>query len=70
MNFFIFSYVQTALTECVALESTAPVALVGDAQPSAAGTPPAVAGNIFWNAFDSSNGNSFVWDSRKIYLLS
>ena len=70
MNFYIFAYVETAATDCVALSTILPVALIGDNRPSAAGTPPSVAGTIFWNAFDAANGNSWVYDSKKVLLIS
>lgn len=70
MNFYIFAYVETAATDCVALSTILPVALIGDNRPSAAGTPPSVAGAVFWNAFDASEGNSWVYDSKKILLIS
>lgn len=68
--YFIKAYAETALTECVALSTSAPVALIGDNRPAAAITDPAVAGAIHWKDFDSVNGNSFVYSSRKIILLT
>ena len=69
--YFLFSYVETVLTESVALVSTAPVPLVAPlVPPSAASSGEAVAGVPFWNAFDASNGNSFVYDSKKICIIT
>lgn len=70
MYFYVFSYVETAATDCVALSTNLPVVLIGDSQPSASGTPPAVAGAIFWNSFDAANGNSFVWDAKKSLIVT
>lgn len=68
--YFIFAYVETAFTECLALSNTIPVALTGLNRPASASTPPAVAGAIFYNAFDTTNDNSFVWDAKKICLIT
>lgn len=69
-HFFIFGYVETALTECVALSTAAPVPLIGDNRPAAAISDPAVAGAIHWKNFDSVNGNSFVYSTKKVVLIS
>lgn len=70
MYFFHFAYVETALVESVALSSNLPVAAIGDNRPAAEDTAPAVSGQIFWNDFDSVEGNSYVYDARKIGLIT
>ena len=68
--YFIFGYVETALTECVQLTSLTPTGIKGLAAPVAASTGAAVAGTIFWNAYDEANGNSFLFDSKKELIVS
>lgn len=62
--YFVFGYVETALTPCVALSSATPLGLKGLTGPVAASSGAAVAGAIFWNAYDEANMNSMVYDAK------
>lgn len=68
--YFIFGYVETALTPCVALSSGTPLGLKGLAAPSAASSGAAVAGAIFWNAYDEANMNSMVYDAKNELVVA
>lgn len=69
--YFLFSYVETALSESTAIPTVAPGALIAPlVPPTAASTLPVVANVPFWNAFDASNGNSFVWTAKKVCLIT
>lgn len=71
MLYFVFSYVETVLTENVPMVSSLPVPLVAPlALPTAASTGSAVAGVPFWNAFDAVNGDSFVYDGKKVCIIT
>jgi len=71
MLYFNFSYVETALTESVALSANTPIGFVAPLiPPSAASTGAAAEGVPFWNAFDAINGNSFVYDAKKVCLIT
>ena len=71
MNYFVFSYAETVLTESVALVSTAPIGFIAPlALPTAASSGAAVAGVPFFNAFDATNGNYFTYDAKKICYIS
>lgn len=63
--YFIFGYVETALTECVALSANSVTGIKAAAVPTTASTGAAVAGTIFWNAYDEANGNSFNYEAKK-----
>lgn len=62
--YFIPGYAETLLVKSVDLSSSAPTGIKGLAAPAGAGTPPAVAGAIFWNAYDAVNENYYVYDSK------
>lgn len=68
--YFIFGYVETALTECTTLSSLTPTGMKGLAAPSAASTGAAVAGTIFWNAYDEANGNKFTHNAKSQLIVS
>lgn len=70
MNYFIFGYVETVLTESLKVSNITPTALIGDALPADNDTAPAVAGQIFWNDLDTVNGNSYVYSPTKICLIA
>lgn len=69
MFYFIFGYAETALVESVAISSSNLTGIIATSAPSAAGTPPAVAGTLFWNAYDTANGNYFTYDSKKHLVI-
>lgn len=69
--YFLFSYVETVLTESVAIPTVSPGALIAPlALPTAASSGAAVVGVPFWNAFDATNGNSLVWSSKKVCWIT
>jgi len=70
MNYFIFGYVETVLTESVALETNAPVSAIADYDPADNDTGAAAAGQIYWNDLDTVNGNSFTYAAQKFCIIN
>lgn len=70
MNYFIFGYVETVLTESLKVSNITPTALIGDALPADNDTGAAVAGQIYWNDLDTVNGNSYVYSPTKQCLIA